>query len=113
MKVIILAAGYATRLYPLTLTQPKPLLSVAGQPMGATAPLVVVRVSATEVAALNARCTHRGCTVNWTPGAMELECPCHGSAFALDGRVKSAPATTPLKTYPVVLNADSIVVTIN
>ena len=33
MKVLILAAGYATRLYPLTLTQPKPLLSVAGQPM--------------------------------------------------------------------------------
>jgi glucose-1-phosphate thymidylyltransferase len=33
MKVIILAAGYATRLYPLTLTQPKPLLPVAGQPM--------------------------------------------------------------------------------
>jgi glucose-1-phosphate thymidylyltransferase len=33
MKVLILAAGYATRLYPLTLTQPKPLLPVAGQPM--------------------------------------------------------------------------------
>ena len=33
MKVIILAAGYATRLYPLTLAQPKPLLPVAGQPM--------------------------------------------------------------------------------
>jgi glucose-1-phosphate thymidylyltransferase len=33
MKVIILAAGYATRLYPLTLTRPKPLLPVAGQPM--------------------------------------------------------------------------------
>jgi glucose-1-phosphate thymidylyltransferase len=33
MKVVILAAGYATRLYPLTLTQPKPLLPVAGRPM--------------------------------------------------------------------------------
>ena len=33
MKVIILAAGYAKRLYPLTLDQPKPLLSVGGRPI--------------------------------------------------------------------------------
>lgn len=33
MKVIVLAAGYATRLYPLTLDKPKPLLPVAGKPM--------------------------------------------------------------------------------
>ena len=33
MQVLILCAGYATRLYPLTLNQPKPLLPVGGKPM--------------------------------------------------------------------------------
>jgi len=33
MKAIILAAGFATRLYPLTLHQPKPLLDIGGRPM--------------------------------------------------------------------------------
>lgn len=33
MKVIVLAAGFATRLYPLTIHQPKPLLDIAGKPM--------------------------------------------------------------------------------
>ena len=33
MNALILAAGYATRLYPLTLTKAKPLLEVGGKPM--------------------------------------------------------------------------------
>ena len=33
MKAIILAAGYATRLYPLTLNKPKALLPIAGKPI--------------------------------------------------------------------------------
>src|SRR5919204_6080391 len=33
MRALILAAGYATRLYPLTRDRPKPLLEVGGQPL--------------------------------------------------------------------------------
>ena len=33
MKAVILAAGYATRLYPLTLDKPKHLLEVGGRPI--------------------------------------------------------------------------------
>ena len=33
MKCLILAAGYATRLYPLTENFPKPLLEVGGKPI--------------------------------------------------------------------------------
>jgi glucose-1-phosphate thymidylyltransferase len=33
VKAVVLAAGYATRLYPLTLERPKALLPVAGKPM--------------------------------------------------------------------------------
>ncbi|MEP6892672.1 MAG: nucleotidyltransferase family protein [Gaiellaceae bacterium] len=33
MKLLVLAAGYATRLYPLTLDRPKPLLEIAGRPL--------------------------------------------------------------------------------
>jgi glucose-1-phosphate thymidylyltransferase len=33
MNVLILAAGYATRLYPLTQNKAKPLLEIAGKPM--------------------------------------------------------------------------------
>ncbi|MDD5085258.1 MAG: nucleotidyltransferase family protein [Candidatus Omnitrophica bacterium] len=33
MNVVLLCAGYATRLYPLTLDRPKPLLELAGKPI--------------------------------------------------------------------------------
>ncbi len=44
MKAIVLAAGYATRMYPLTRDRAKPLLEVGGRP------ILSHRVEALEVA---------------------------------------------------------------
>lgn len=47
--------------------------------------------------AMTAVCTHQGCTVG--SGASSLACPCHGSAYDLDGNVTHGPATAPLEHY--------------
>jgi len=50
------------------------------------------------VLALSARCTHRGCTVDWTEG--EFVCPCHQARFSRNGAVLNGPATDPLLEIP-------------
>ena len=85
---------------------------VCGQPMGASNPIIVTRTDASTVIAVDSRCTHLGCTVEWNLKNNDFECPCHGSTFAPDGRVKVGPATVPLTSYAVTVNADSVVITI-
>src|SRR5439155_15367890 len=51
--------------------------SVTGHAAGVPFPLVVLRSSATQMLAYDARCPHLGCAVS---GASSLFiCPCHGS----------------------------------
>ena len=47
--------------------------------------------------AVDARCTHLGCTVAFNPVETSWDCPCHGSRFAVDGSVLEGPATDPLE----------------
>jgi menaquinol-cytochrome c reductase iron-sulfur subunit len=35
--------------------------------------------------AFTAKCPHAGCFIGYTPGEQEFKCPCHTSAFNLDG----------------------------
>jgi Rieske Fe-S protein len=86
--------------------------STVGQPMGLTRPLIAVRVSDGMAVALDARCTHLGCAVMFSPTNQDLECPCHGSIFGLDGHVIQDPATTPLRSYQAAIGASAIVITV-
>jgi cytochrome b6-f complex iron-sulfur subunit len=85
---------------------------VCGQPSGLSNPIIVTRVDASTVIAVDSKCTHLGCTVEWNAGNNDFECPCHGSTFGSDGHVKVGPATLPLTSYSVTVNSDSVVITV-
>ena len=82
--------------------------SVSGHSAVVPFPLVVLRASASQMLAYDARCPHLGCTVS---GAQQLFiCPCHGSLFNLDGSVKLGPADRPLSALPVTFDGTLVVV---
>ena len=83
-----------------------PLAQLADIPVGGAVsaqidgkPVLLVQPTAGTVVGLTAICTHQGCTV--APGNGELDCPCHGSVYALDGSVVLGPASAPLATVDV------------
>lgn len=49
-----------------------------------------------QVIALDATCTHAGCTVRPGGASGAFVCPCHGGEFSLDGEPVKRPVTTPL-----------------
>jgi Rieske Fe-S protein len=53
--------------------------------------------------AVSAVCTHLGCNVEHEAGG-GFACPCHGSAFHEDGRVRKGPAAWPLPRFPLALS---------
>lgn len=52
---------------------------------------------------VSAVCTHLGCNVNHEPGR-GFACPCHGSTFEEDGRVRTGPAAWSLPRFAVALS---------
>ena len=67
-----------------------------------------------EFFAIDDTCTHAQCSLG--EGMMidhEVECPCHGSRFDVQsGSVRFLPATVPIKTYPVKVEGDDILVNV-
>ncbi|HXE72641.1 MAG TPA: ubiquinol-cytochrome c reductase iron-sulfur subunit [Candidatus Nitrosotenuis sp.] len=60
----------------------------------------VVQESSGSLKVFSPICPHLGCQYNWDQARHEFLCPCHGSRFALDGRVLGGPAPRPLDTLP-------------
>ena len=72
--------------------------------------VIVVRDPANtdNVIALNSKCTHQGCTVDWEGD--EFSCACHGSKFSTDGAATVGPAVRPLDTYEAMIEGESVLV---
>jgi len=70
----------------------------------------LVRLEDGGFLALHRKCTHLGCTVSWLPDERRFACPCHASAFSVQGRVLSAPAPRPLDRFPVSVNGGIVFV---
>ena len=61
--------------------------------------LLVFEDAEQKLRALEARCTHEGCTVQYVPGDSLIWCACHNGRFDLDGRVISGPPPRPLARW--------------
>jgi len=61
--------------------------------------VLVLQNAAQEILAVDAKCTHEGCTVQYLPGESAIWCACHNARFDLDGRVLAGPPPRPLPKY--------------
>lgn len=78
-------------------------------PIGSVTPVeagrfYIVRLPDGGYLAVYRRCTHLGCAVPFEPESGQFVCPCHGSAFTMDGDVLNAPAPRPLDLFALSIN---------
>jgi cytochrome b6-f complex iron-sulfur subunit len=66
-----------------------------------------------QLTALNARCPHQGCSVEWDAEGQILNCPCHGSTFSPDGTVAQGPAQASLTAFEAQVEGELILVKVN
>ena len=83
------------------------ILKVKGQQV------LFIRESSDRIRALDPKCTHNGCTVGYNKKAQRIDCPCHRSAFNLEGGVVKGPAAKPLKAYDAKLDGDRILLSLD
>lgn len=63
-----------------------------------------------KLRALAAKCTHEGCTVQYSTTESVVWCACHNGRFDLDGRVLSGPPPKPLQEFEVARNDEGAII---
>jgi len=73
-------------------------------------PVGVFRLSENEYSALWMECTHQGNEIRIYGD--KLECPAHGSVYNNKGDVQNGPAEHPLKSFPVRLENNQVIISL-
>ncbi|WP_461452352.1 Rieske (2Fe-2S) protein [Mucilaginibacter sp.] len=73
-------------------------------------PICVYRFTETDYSAVLMRCTHQGAELQVFGD--KLECPAHGSVFSDTGKVQNGPADTNLRTFPVIVQNDQLLISL-
>jgi cytochrome b6-f complex iron-sulfur subunit len=63
-----------------------------------------------RIYAIQAKCTHLGCTPNWFAEEGVFKCPCHGSKFRGNGVNFAGPAPRPLDRFNISIGDDGSIV---
>src|SRR5215217_6259629 len=71
-------------------------------------PICIYRFNDQEYSALWMKCAHQGAELQ--ASGDYLQCPAHGSEFNNKGKVTNGPASTNLRTFPVTINKQEIII---
>lgn len=99
---------------PPTPREPRPVAPADDIPVGGgrvypDLRVVVTQPSPGEFRGFGIVCTHDSCELNAVKNGT-INCPCHGSSFAVaDGSVTAGPATTPLPEKTVAVRDNAVV----
>ena len=112
-RVLAVASGASSLTKVTTLQKLKvgvngPLTFQVNAPAPNTNEIFLVRGAKGGVTALEATCRHMGCPVAWVGKDNRFECPCHGSEYAISGKVVHGPATKNLYQHKVALRAGQV-----
>ena len=69
-------------------------------------PICVYRFNESDYSAIWLKCAHMGAEVNVVGDT--LQCPAHGSEYSNRGVVTNGPATSNLRTFPVIVRQNEI-----